>query len=156
MNKKILIISLIVLIIIITISVLIIKYQSTEEPKTLEPVFTFTNYAFIYNSPGPNELYQFTKSGKIKSFTNDLSISTDTTSYKTGTTLVLAIFRDNTFTQQIYRDSRAVYFPPNSQSPQHKTYTPTTDITVQEGDFFYIFGNSTSGALNGTVTVNFI
>ena len=156
MNKKILIISLIVLIIIITISVLIIKYQSTEEPKTLEPVFTFTNYAFIPSLLGPNERHQFTKSGKIKSFTNDLSISTDTTSYKTGTTLVLAIFRDNTFTQQIYRDSRAVYFPPNSQSPQHKTYTPTTDITVQEGDFFYIFGNSTSGALNGTVTVNFI
>jgi hypothetical protein len=155
MNKKILIISLIVLIIIITISVLIIKYQSTEEPKTLEPVFTFTNYAFIPSLPGPNERHQFTKSGKIKSFTNDLSISTDTTSYKTGTTLVLAIFRDTTFTR-IYRDSRAVHFPPNSQSPRDKTYTPTSDITVQEGDFFYIFGNQTSGTLNGTVTVNFI
>jgi hypothetical protein len=154
MNKKILIISLIVLIIIITISVLIIKYQSTEEPKTLEQVFTFTNYAFIPLSTSPNKLHQFTKSGKIKSFSNDLSISTDTTSYKTGTTLDFFIIRDNPFTQQVYIN--ALYFPPNSQSPRHKTYTPTSDITVQEGDFFYIVGAFTSGTLNGTVTVNFI
>jgi hypothetical protein len=153
MNKKILIISLIVLIIIITISVLIIKYQSTEEPKTLEPVFTFTNYAFIYNSPGPNELYQFTKSGKIKSFSNDLSISTDTTSYKTGTTLAFVIIRGTT---NIYTDAGAVYFLPNSQSDYKTIRYAQQDITVQEGDLFYIVGVQTAGTLNGTVTVNFI
>jgi hypothetical protein len=154
MNKKILIISLIVLIIIITISVLIIKYQSTEEPKTLEQVFTFTNYAFIpSSSTTPNELHQFTKSGKIKSFSNDLSISTDTTSYKTGTTLVLAIFRGTT---NIYTDGSAIYFLPNSQSDYKTIRYAIKDITVQEGDYFYIVGNLTSGTLNGTVTVNFI
>jgi hypothetical protein len=152
MNKKILIISLIVLIIIITISVLIIKYQSTEEPKTLEQVFTFTNYEFEDNAINKIKL-EFARSGKIKSFTNDLSISTDTITYRTGTTLGLIIYRGDTI---IYGDIDALYFPPNSQSNENKIRYTQQDITVQEGDFFYIFGVQTSGTLNGTVTVNFI
>jgi len=64
---------------------------------------------------------------------------------------MLVIYRG---TNQIYINNGAIYFPANSQSSPNKT--TLADISVQEGDLFYVAGNSTSGTLNGTVTANFI
>ena len=171
MNKKVLIISLIVLIIVITTtSVLIIN--STSKTKTPAPItptptptptptsapaptqtFTLTNYAFTPTFVNVIKL-KFARSGKIKSFTSNLLISTDTPSYRTGTTLVFTVYRGDTLK---YLDSFAVFFPANTQSSNETKYAvQDQDITVQEGDLFYVAGNATSGTLNGTVTVNFI
>ena len=181
MNKKILIIAF--LMIITITSVLIIKSTSktkTPAPPTFPPTmpptmpptfpptmpptmpptfpptpspnqtFTLTNYAFTPTFVNVIKL-KFARSGKIKSFTSNILISTDTTSYRNGTTLVFTVYRGDTLK---YLDSFAVHFPANTQSSNETKYA-VQDITVQEGDLFYIAGNGTSGTLNGTVTVNF-
>ena len=114
-------------------------------------MYNLINYYFKPTTQDLNVIkLKFDKSGKIKSFTSDLSISTSTTSYTTGTTLIFLIIRG---TNQIYLDNSALFFSANNQSQKKTTLV---DISVQEGDLFYVAGNGTSGTLNGTVTVNFI
>jgi hypothetical protein len=176
MNKKILIISLIiVLLIIITIaSVLIIKYQSTSKTITPGPAptptpvpvksqtFNIQNYSFggVTDTTNNSRLI-FTKSGTIKSFTSNLSISTNTTTYNFGTNLEYIITSRGENNKPPLISAGVVYFPPNPKSSINTQLDIVEkDLSVQQGDELIIgnllYGNATSGTLNGTVTVNFI
>ena len=202
MNKKILIISLIIVfLIIITItSVLIIK--STSKTKTPAPTpvptpiptpvptpiptpvptpiptpvptpiptpvptpiptpvptpvpgksqtFNIQNY-YWFDDP-PNSRLIFTKSGTIKSFTGNLSISTTNTEF--GIDIGLLIVRGD---DTVYSNYFLIYFPPNLFSDENiQLDVVDEDISVQQGDELFIGSIQDSVKVSGTITVNFI
>jgi hypothetical protein len=98
----------------------------------------------------------FTKSGRIKSFTSNLSISpTHTLTYNVGTTIEYVIYNSRT-NKKIYTGS-TVYFPPFTQSLTENR-DADEDISVEQGDVLLIDGveRMAIGVISGTVTVNFI